>query len=388
MKKTFSLFLLLFLLISVFWIFTIPTLADPNYLDVQIGDKNSKITKAKVSEVAGVIVKVRNNGPLIKDVVLTIDGENSKDIEPFQRIETQNQNPEMPPIDSVYFAKTLKSSFIEPGKTKQATYFFSVPPELDLKLYNLKYTLTYKTMKDNTEILESKEDLIHVEVIRPNPFVLGLRWLLDFLAKIGSSYGWAVILFAILIKVILWPLNTITMKSQSQMQKLQPKINEINKQFKDDPQRKNEEIMRLYKEEKINPASSCLYLLPQLVVLWLLYSALQGYSPLYQQSFLWLHSLGSPDPLYIFPILAGVSTFFQSLSSGQANDPQTKTFTYIMPLFFFYIMMRFPAALSIFWTVFGLVSWAQQHLYTMKNPKTVSSAVELKPRSNDKVGKK
>lgn len=392
MKRILKLILILVLSLSIVWIVALPVMADPNLIEVTIGDK-FKVAKVRESEVGAVLIKVTNNGQVINDVTIAISGENTDDIEPFKRIEQVNPNPATPPVGTVWFAKTLEKSIIKPAKMLQATYFFSVPKDLEQKRYTLKYKLTYKiisTSKENPQaITESKEDIFYVEVGSPNPFVKGLRWILDMLAKLGG-YGIAVILFAIFIKVILWPLNTITMKSQSQMQHLQPKINEINKMFKDDPQRKNQEIMTLYKEEKINPASSCLYLLPQLVVLWLLYSALQGYSPLYQQSFLWLTSLGSPDPLFIFPILAGVSTFFQSLSSGQANDPQTKTFTYIMPIFFFYIMMRFPAALSIFWTIFGLVSWAQQAMY-MKNhprPKSITSAVEVKTRSNDKLGKK
>jgi YidC/Oxa1 family membrane protein insertase len=381
MKRILKILTLFVLTLSIVWIFALPTMADPTFLEVTVGPKKDKVSQVKVSEVSSVIIKVKNNGPLIKDVILTIDGENSKEITPFTRIETKNPKLLDLPLDSVYFGNSLKNSTIEPGKTKQTAYFFNVPVDTELSRYNLKYTLTYKTRKDNTEITETKQDVFPVDVIKPNPFVLGLRWLLDMLAKLATNYGLAVILFAILIKVLLWPLNTVTMKSQAQMQQLQPKINEINQKYKDDPKQKNEEVMRLYKEEKINPASSCLYLLPQLVVLWLLYSALQGYTPLYQQSFLWLTSLGRP-------ILAGVSTFFQSLSSGQANDPQTKTFTYIMPIFFFYIMMRFPAALSIFWTVFGLVSWGQQHLYMRNHPRPLTSAVEVKSRSNNKVGKK
>lgn len=381
MKRIFKFTLLLVVAFSLLWTLAIPSMADPNYIDVSVA------TKGNVSEVGNVLIKVQNNGPLIKDVKVLFEGEKTPEIDPFKRIEVSNPNPNTPPIGTVYFAKTLDKSIIPAGKFLTASYFFSIPKDLEQRRYNLKYTLTYKTMVDKQLVEESKSDIFYIDIRSPNPFVLGLRWLLDMLSKFGG-YGIAVILFAVLIKIILWPLNNITMKSQAQMQQLQPKINEINQKFKDNPQQKNEAIMALYKEEKINPASSCLYLLPQLVVLWLLYSALQGYSPLYQQSFLWLSSLGSPDPLFIFPILAGVSTFFQSLSSGQASDPQTKTFTYIMPIFFFYIMMRFPAALSIFWTVFGLVSWGQQYMYMKNRPKPLTSAVEVKSRSNNKVGKK
>lgn len=388
MKRVFKLTLLIAMVFSLLMVIAIPSKADTKLVDVSV-NVNGKNEIGKASEINSIVIKVVNNGPVITDVKVNIMGESSNDITPFSILVNQKRNPkkvsDKVTNGLVVYPNETDKYVIQPGKFVEAAFFVAIPKDTQLKRYFLRFNVTYKTI-DGKE--ESKQDKLFIDVKSPNNFILALRWMLDMLSKIGNNYGIAVILFAILIKFILWPLNTITMKSQAQMQKLQPKINEINTKFKDDPAKKNEEIMRLYREEKINPASSCLYLLPQLVVLWLLYSALQGYVPLFNQSFLWLKSMGSPDPLFIFPILAGVSTFFQSLSSGQANDPQTKTFTYLMPVIFFYIMMNFPAALSIFWTVFGLVSWAQQYLYMKNKPKPATSAVEVKPRSDNKVGKK
>jgi len=381
MKRVLKLSLLFVVVITLLWAVSIPSMADTKLVDV------STKTIGKISEVGTIIVKVANSGPVINDVKVTLTGESSEDILPFKKLVLQKRKPKPIKEGMVYYPTAEDKYIIQPGKFAESVFMISIPKEIQLnKKYFFAYKVNYKTFEGKEEFKEGK---IEFAAKSPNNFIVALRIGLDMLAKVGgNNYGIAVILFAILIKVILWPLNTITMKSQAQMQKLQPRITEINTKFKDDPAKKNEEIMKLYKEEKINPASSCLYLLPQLVVLWLLYSALQGYSPLFEQSFLWLKSMGSPDPLFIFPILAGVSTFFQSLSSGQANDPQTKTFTYIMPIFFFYIMMNFPAALSIFWTIFGLVSWGQQYMYMKNKPKPATSAVEVKPRSDNKVGKK
>jgi YidC/Oxa1 family membrane protein insertase len=87
-----------------------------------------------------------------------------------------------------------------------------------------------------------------------------------------------------------------------------------------------------------------------------------------------------PDPYYIFPILAGVSTFLQSYTGPQGKDPQTKSMMYMMPIFFFIIMMRFPAALSMFWTVYGLFSWGQQAFMNAQKKKIVTTEgpIELK----------
>lgn len=388
MKRVLKLSLLFSLTLSLLLVISIPSMADTKLIDLS-ANVNGTTSYGKASEVNSIVIKVVNNGPVITDVKVSLLGELTDDVTPFTKLGNMNRKSKKVSDKVtngliVYPNETDKYS-IQPGKFIEAAYFITIPKDIQLKRYFFRFKVTYKTIDGKDE---SKEDKMYIDLKNPNNFIMALRWILDMLAKVGNNYGIAVILFAILIKIILWPLNTITMKSQAQMQKLQPKINEINTKFKDDPAKKNEEIMRLYREEKINPASSCIYLLPQLVVLWLLYSALQGYAPLFNQSFLWLKSLGSPDPLYIFPILAGVSTFFQSLSSGQANDPQTKTFTYLMPVIFFYIMMNFPAALSIFWTIFGLVSWGQQHLYMRNKPKPATSAVEVQSRSDNKGGKK
>ncbi len=239
---------------------------------------------------------------------------------------------------------------------------FECPEGIEDGKYNLQMFVTFT---DINGVDHEVTDVFYVEVKSPWYYglIIAMRRALDFLSG-GSAgmYGLGIIIFTLLLKALLWPVNKATMKSQEQMSKIQPKINEINKKYKDNPERKNELVMDLYKQESINPMSGCLPMLPQLVVLWVLYTALQGYIPLYRASFLWCPSLGMPDPFYIFPILAGVSTFLQSYSGPQGKDPQTKSMMYMMPIFFFIIMMRFPAALSMFWTIYGLLSWGQQAL--------------------------
>lgn len=315
--------------------------------------------KGKEKEIAVIEVKIKNEGAIIKNVRFHVEGIDSEEVLPFIRLETIPS--EGGPVD-VLFGKTMAESTIEAGKTKTALYYLEVPPDLEKTEYSLRVILKFNNYKGIDEEIIKEFNVI---ISTPNIFVTSLRWVIDYLAKYFWGYGLAIILLALLIKIILWPLNKITMKSQHQMMAIQPKINEINKLYKTDPQKKQEAIMQLYKEEKINPASGCLPMLPQLAILMALYAALQSYTPLFKDSFLWVKSLGSPDPYFIFPILAGVTTFLQSLSSGQTKDPQSKMLVYFMPIFFFYIMMRFPAGLSLFWTVYGLFSWIQQWFFNL-----------------------
>lgn len=320
----------------------------PKNIDVQI------TSKARPSEIGQIVVKViNNNGYTIKDITVEISGKDDDSLSPFVRFEGAPVN-------------VTVAEMIADKKNKSVTYPLEVPSETSIGTYELKWIVGYKDLYGDQQTVSES---FYMEVLKPNPVIGPFRMLLDQFAGWFGNYGWAVIILALLIKLIMYPLNVSSMKSQAQMQSIQPKVAEINKLYKDNQQKKSEEMMKLYKEEKINPAAGCLPMLPQLAVLYLLYGALQGYTPLYQSSFLWLDSLGKPDPYYIFPILAGVSTFLQSVTSGQSKDPQTKTMTYMMPLFFFFIMRTFPAALAIFWTAFGVMSWGQQYLYN-KSKKT------------------
>ena len=132
------------------------------------------------------------------------------------------------------------------------------------------------------------------------------------------SYGIAIIIMTIGIKAILAPLTAKQVKSMKGMQKLQPKMKEIQNKYKNDPQRAQQEIAKMYKELGVNPLSGCLPLLVQMPFLIAIFYALQGYpyDPAYE-SFLWLPSLGEADHLYILPVLSALSTFVMSKQTAQ-----------------------------------------------------------------------
>ena len=179
------------------------------------------------------------------------------------------------------------------------------------------------------------------------------------------SYGIAIIIMTIGIKAILAPLTAKQVKSMKGMQKLQPKMKEIQNKYKNDPQRAQQEIAKMYKELGVNPLSGCLPLLVQMPFLIAIFYALQGYpyDPVYE-SFLWLPSLGEADHLYILPVLSALSTFVMSKQTAQdatgAGAGQQKIMQIFMPLFIGYISLNFPSGLVIYWVVSNIFQMIQQ----------------------------
>lgn len=179
------------------------------------------------------------------------------------------------------------------------------------------------------------------------------------------SYGIAIIIMTIGIKAILAPLTAKQVKSMKGMQKLQPKMKEIQNKYKNDPQRAQQEIAKMYKELGVNPLSGCLPLLVQMPFLIAIFYALQGYpyDPAYE-SLLWLPSLGEADHLYILPVLSALSTFVMSKQTAQdatgAGAGQQKIMQIFMPLFIGYISLNFPSGLVIYWVVSNIFQMIQQ----------------------------
>lgn len=186
------------------------------------------------------------------------------------------------------------------------------------------------------------------------------------------SYGLAIIILTLIIKGLLAPLTVKQIKSMKGMQTLQPKMKALQEKYKGDPQKFQQEMAKLYKEMGINPLSGCLPLLIQMPFLIAIYWALQGYpyNPNYE-SFLWLPSLGNPDPLYILPVLSALSTYIMSKQTSTGNTAgaaasQQKIMTIFMPLFIGYISLNFPSGLVIYWVVSNVFQLVQQHFIYKK----------------------
>lgn len=202
-----------------------------------------------------------------------------------------------------------------------------------------------------------------------NAIVDGMTWLLNWLYQITGSfglanYGIAIILLTVLIKVVLYPLTKKQMKSMLAMQQLQPKVKEIQDKWKDrDPEKMQQMIMDLYKENNVNPASGCLPLLVQMPILFALYRSLFDFPYINEAhaSFIWVHNLSATDSLYILPLLAGVTTFFQSKMTMMSTEPTQRMMLYTMPLFIAWVSASVPAGLALYWVVFNIVGIIQQY---------------------------
>jgi YidC/Oxa1 family membrane protein insertase len=176
------------------------------------------------------------------------------------------------------------------------------------------------------------------------------------------SYGIAIILFTIIIRVLLLPLNIKQTRSQAKMQEIQPEIKKLQEKYKNDPQKSQQEMMKLYKEHGANPMSGCLPLIIQMPVLFAMFYAF-NHLPLDGVKFLWLPDLAQKDPLYILPILSTVTTYFSSLMITPKGDnpqaKQTSTMNTGMAIFMGFMSLSFKSALVMYWVINNLLQMAQ-----------------------------
>lgn len=201
-----------------------------------------------------------------------------------------------------------------------------------------------------------------------------MAWAVQFFynltASLGfPSYGIAIIILTIVIKVLLLPFALKQIKSMKGMQEIQPKVAALQKKYKNDRTKLSIEMQKLYREHNISPLAGCLPLLIQMPFLVSIFYALQGFQyDSAHASFLWLSSLASKDPTYVLPILSAVSTWALSAQTAPKNaeGPQ-KMMTYFMPLFIGYISINFPSGLVIYWVVSNLFQLVQQTIVFHKD---------------------
>ncbi|HNX33162.1 MAG TPA: membrane protein insertase YidC [Kiritimatiellia bacterium] len=192
---------------------------------------------------------------------------------------------------------------------------------------------------------------------------------LNFFHKIIPDYGIAIILLTFLVRIIFWPLTHKSTVSMKKMQELQPKLKEIQKQFKDNPQKLQQETWAVYRENKVNPMSSCLPMLIQIPVFIALFTVLRSAVELRYAPFLWIVDLSEPEnllagvlpiPLNILPVLMAATMALQSYLTPSAGDPQQqKMMMIMMPIMMLFMFYSFPAALSLYWTVSQVLSIVQ-----------------------------
>ncbi len=216
--------------------------------------------------------------------------------------------------------------------------------------------------------------------------------LYDVTVAIGfPSYALAIIMISILLKIILFPLMQKQMKSTMNMQEIQPKLEYLQKKYKSNPEKMNEEVMKLYKEYNVNPMSGCLPLLIQMPILIGLFAALRQYDFVNaaHATFFWIPNLGDKDPFYILPVLVALTMFVQQKISMGSNEavaanPTMKTMLYIMPAMMLFVCWSMPSGLCLYWAFFSILSIVQQFFLNKQRDKEKAARAAREAEEKEK----
>ncbi len=240
----------------------------------------------------------------------------------------------------------------------------------------------YIGLKEYSTLRSFNEDLEKVLAFGIFGFLsrIFLGVLITFYGWVGN-YGLAIIMMTFLLQIFIFPLTIKSFKSMNSMKKLQPKTQKIREKYKEDPQRMNEEMMHLYKKHSVNPVGGCFPLLLQMPIFISLFTMLRTAAELRFASFLWINDLAAADVLFKsvplvseipvlgsagpLPLLMGGAMFLQQRVTGGTSGPQ-KNLTYIMPVAFTFLFMRFPAGLVLYWLTNSLLTFIVQYTISKK----------------------
>ncbi len=257
--------------------------------------------------------------------------------------------------DAVRASLSFPVSAIEPGGSQAIAVDFYAGP---------------KEFKRLTKLGDHQD-----EVMQFGFFGFFSKILMFFLYAIHSvvpSWGWSIVVMTILIKLCFWPLTAKAAASQKRMRKIQEPLKELREKFKDNPQKMQKETMRLFRENKVNPAAGCLPILIQMPIFIGLFWMLRTASELRYAPFLWINDLSQPDtiadlfgfPINILPLIMGATMYFQmqmTPAMASADAMQQKIFKFL-PFIFLVFLYNFSSGLVLYWTVQNLLTILQQYI--------------------------
>ncbi|MDR1063216.1 MAG: membrane protein insertase YidC [Azoarcus sp.] len=263
----------------------------------------------------------------------------------------------LPPegIDRHYFTKKTKSGryvagailapvTVEAGTTGKATANLYVGPQDQNKLESI--APGFKLVVDYG---------ILTVIAAP------LFWLLSLLYSLIGNWGWAIILVTVIIKALFFPLSAASYKSMAKMRVLAPRLQRLKELYGNDKARMQQEMMNLYRTEKINPLGGCLPIIVQIPVFLALYWVLLGSVEMRQAPWLgWIQDLSARDPYFILPIIMGASMLIQMKLNPNPPDPMQAKIMMAMPIVFTFMFLWFPSGLVLYWVVNNILSIAQQ----------------------------
>jgi len=235
---------------------------------------------------------------------------------------------------------------IAPGATKSVESKLFVGPQQE------------KTLEALAPGLELVKDYGYLKILAKP-----LYWLLDKLHGFINNWGWSIVALVLLLKIAFYWLNAKAYASMAKMKAINPKITEMRERMKDKPQEMQQQMMKIYREEKVNPMGGCFPIMIQIPVFialyWVLLSSVEMRSAPW---ILWIKDLSSPDPFFILPIVMTLTTMLQTALNPAPPDPMQAKLMWFMPLVFSVMFFFFPAGLVLYWITNNILSIAQQWL--------------------------
>lgn len=235
---------------------------------------------------------------------------------------------------------------VEPGQTKAVDARLFVGPQEEEKLAAL------------APGLELVKDYGYFKILAEPLF-----WLLTQLHRLIGNWGWAIVALVVLLKIAFYWLNASAYRSMAKMKAINPKVQELRERLKDKPQQMQQEMMRIYREEKVNPLGGCLPILVQMpffiALYWVLLSSVEmRHAPWVG----WITDLAAKDPYFILPLLMTATSMVQTLLNPTPPDPMQARMMWIMPLVFSVMFFFFPAGLVLYWLTNNILSITQQYV--------------------------
>jgi len=194
-----------------------------------------------------------------------------------------------------------------------------------------------------------------------------MYWVLSWIQGIVGNWGWTIIIFTILIKLVFFKLSETSYRSMANMRKMTPRIQALKDRYGDDKQRMQQAMMEIYKKEKINPLGGCLPMLAQMPFFIALYWVLLETVELRQAPWIfWIEDLSIKDPFFVLPLIMGVSMFLQQKLNPQPPDPMQAKMMMMLPVVFTVMFAFFPSGLVLYWVMNNILSIAQQWVITRR----------------------
>jgi YidC/Oxa1 family membrane protein insertase len=201
------------------------------------------------------------------------------------------------------------------------------------------------------------------------------------------GYGWVLVIFGVLVRIVMWPLNQNAMRSSMKLQRIQPQLAELQKKYRDNPEKQREAMMKLYQEHGMSPFTPILGCLPMLLpmpILFALYFVFQNTIELRGVPFFWLPDLSLKDPYYITPLVMGITMYLMSWIGmiGMPPSPQAKMMMYVMPVMFTVLFWNFASGLNLYYAVQNIAALPQQWL--LARERTSAKPTTSPPRGKEK----